>query len=132
MCKWHNSISDAFPVISGVRQGGVLSARFWAVYMDDLINELRKSGVGCRISDYFIASILYADDVCLLAPSRKAIQVQLIPAIADLKGPTIFICYRRSSTIANIGSKEKSYQGTTKLLQFSSVIGGFPLLLDPV
>ena len=41
-------------------------------------------------------------------------------------------CYRRSSTIANIGGKEKSFQGTTKLLLFLSVIGGFPLLLDPV
>ena len=77
VCKWHNTISDAFPVISGVRQGGVLSARFWAVYMDDLINELSNSGVGCRISNHFITSILYADDVCLLAPSRKVIQVLL-------------------------------------------------------
>ena len=77
VCKWHDSLSEAFPVISGVRQGGVLSARFWAVYMDDLIVELRKSGVGCHISNYFIASILYADDVCLLAPSRKAMQVLL-------------------------------------------------------
>ena len=77
VCKWHDAKSDAFPVISGVRQGGVLSARFWAVYMDDLINELRKSGVGCWISNYFIASILYADDVCLLAPSRKSIQILL-------------------------------------------------------
>ena len=74
VCKWLNSISDAFSVISGVRQGGVLSARFWAVYMDDLIKELRKSGMGCEILNYFIACILYADDVCLLAPSRKAMQ----------------------------------------------------------
>ena len=77
VCKWQDSLSDAFRVISGVRQGGVLSAHFWSVYMDDLIDELRKSGVGYYISNYFIASILYADDVCLLAPSRKAIQTLL-------------------------------------------------------
>ena len=74
VCKWHDSISEAFSVISGVRQGGVLSARFWAVYMDELITNLRKSGMGCQILNYFIACILYADDVCLLAPSRQAMQ----------------------------------------------------------
>ena len=74
VCKWRDSFSEIFAIISGVRQGGVLSARFWAVYMDDLIQQLRKSGVGCHILDNFIACILYADDVCLLAPSRKAMQ----------------------------------------------------------
>ena len=74
VCKWRNAFSEAFLVISGVRQGGVLSARFWAVYMDDLICELRKSGVGCYIVNYFIACILYAVDVCLLAPSSKSMQ----------------------------------------------------------
>ena len=77
VCKWHDAISNSFSVISGVRQGGVLSARFWAVYMDDLIIELRKSGMGCNILNYFIACILYADDVCLLAPSRQAMQTLL-------------------------------------------------------
>ena len=74
VCKWQNAISDAFSVISGVRQGGVLSARFWAIYMDDLFTELRNSGMGCYIVNIFIACILYADDVCLLAPSRRAMQ----------------------------------------------------------
>ena len=74
VCKWKNAISNSFPVISGVRQGGVLSAKFWALYMDDLVVELRKSCNGCHIADLFIACILYADDVCLLAPSRKSMQ----------------------------------------------------------
>ena len=55
------------------------------------------------------------------AVCTKVIQLNL--AITDLKGPTTFICYRRISTIANIGIKEKPFQGTTKLLIFSSVIG---------
>ena len=74
VCKWRDSVSDIFAVISGVRQGGVLSAHFWAIYMDELIQQLRKCGVGCHIINRFIASILYADDVCLLAPTRKAMQ----------------------------------------------------------
>ena len=72
--KWENCISDNFRVISGVRQGGVLSAKFWAIYMDDLIILLKKSHKGCFLADLFLACILYANDVCLLAPSRTAMQ----------------------------------------------------------
>ena len=58
--------------------------------------------------------------------------LQLNLAITDFQGPTICICYRQISTIANIGNKENPFQGTTKLLQFSSIMGGFKLILDPV
>ena len=77
VCKWQNAFSDCFSVVSGVRQGGVLSAKFWAVYMDDLVLELRQTCKGCHLIDLFIACILYADDVCLLAPSRKSMQILL-------------------------------------------------------
>ena len=77
VCKWQDSLSRSFPVISGVRQGGVLSAKFWALYMNELVLMLKKTKQGCHIADLFIACILYADDVCLLAPTRKAMQTLL-------------------------------------------------------
>ena len=77
VCKWNDTFSFSFPVISGVRQGGVLSAKFWAVYMNDLFLQLKSTKKGCYIFHRFIACILYADDVCLLAPTRKAMQCLL-------------------------------------------------------
>ena len=77
VCKWKDAISDPFPVVSGVRQGGVLSAKFWAVYMDDLVSQLRSTHRGCYIVELFVACVLYADDVCLMAPTRKAMQTLL-------------------------------------------------------
>ena len=38
-------------------------------------------------------------------------EIQLTPALTDFKGPTIFICYRRISVIANIEIKEKLFKG---------------------
>jgi hypothetical protein len=35
---------------------------------------LRKSGCGCHIVDIFVAAILYADDLALLAPIRSSLQ----------------------------------------------------------
>ena len=38
------------------------------------MSELRNSGVGCHLADLFVAVILYADDLTLMAPSRSAMQ----------------------------------------------------------
>ena len=77
VCKWQNAYSNPFSVASGVRQGGVLSAKVFAVYLNDLVLELRKIKNGCHIADIFVACILYADDLCLLAPTRKSLQLLL-------------------------------------------------------
>ena len=75
--QWNRVKSDYFRVLSGTKQGGVLSPRIFTMYMDGLILLLRKKGVGCHILNVFLACILYADDLCLIAPSRGAMQVLL-------------------------------------------------------
>ena len=51
---------------SGVRQGGVLSPHLFAIYIDDLILQLRRLKNGCHIADLFLACIVYADDISLV------------------------------------------------------------------
>ena len=67
--RWQNKLGDSFSVLCGVRQGGVLSPYLFAVYVDDLISLLRRSGYGLYIGRLFIGCLLYADDIVLLSPS---------------------------------------------------------------
>ena len=42
-----------FPILAGVRQGGLLSPALFAIYMDVLVCRLRVCGYGCKLLNYF-------------------------------------------------------------------------------
>ena len=73
-CRWENEFSEYFCVPTGTKQGGVLSPNLFVLYMNDLIVKLRHSGLGCHLLSFFMACIMYADDLCLLSPTRGAMQ----------------------------------------------------------
>lgn len=75
--NWNGCYSNPFSTSNGVKQGGILSPILFCVYMDELISRLKKSGVGCYIGDMYLGSLGYADDLCLLAPTRGATQIML-------------------------------------------------------
>ena len=77
VCKWNSTISDSFKVPTGVKQGGILSPHLFIIYVDDLLKRLRKRGVGCHMLNIFVGAILFADDLCLIAPTRSAMQIML-------------------------------------------------------
>ena len=72
--KWRGKFSEYFNVLTGTRQGGVLSPKFFTLYVDGLIKRLRSKGIGCHVLYLFMACIMYADDLCLIAPTRGAMQ----------------------------------------------------------
>ena len=75
--RWQGHSSDYFSVSNGVKQGGVASPVMFTLYVDVLLQQLEEAGVGCFVGHYFYGSICYADDVTLLAPTPKALQLML-------------------------------------------------------
>ena len=75
--RWGTCIGDKFNVTNGVKQGGVLSPTLFSVYMDDLFERLQKRDVGCYMGNYFVGCLAYADDLTILAPSKKALQIMI-------------------------------------------------------
>ena len=72
--KWCGPQSKWFDVKNGVRQGGISSDIFFAVYIDKLISILRRSQLGCHIQGIFYGILVYADDILLLSASRGGLQ----------------------------------------------------------
>ena len=75
--KWDDSYSEWFCIKAGVRQGGILSPDFYCLYVDDLIAIFKTKDVGCYILSIFLAALIYADDVAILAPSVKGLCILL-------------------------------------------------------
>ena len=72
--RWGVHSSFTFPLLTGVRQGGVLSQILFCVYVDGLIHRLEITKLGCWIGDCYIGCILYADDLILMSPSVCQLQ----------------------------------------------------------
>ena len=71
---WNGVIGPVFTVHCGVRQGGILSPLLFAIYIDDLLQELRISGYGVHIGSLFVGAVAYADDICILSCSCYGLQ----------------------------------------------------------
>ena len=72
--KWGSVMSEEFEIPLGTKQGGILSPKFFSLYVDDLIKLLRKRGIGWHLLELFVACIMFADDLALVAPSRTDLQ----------------------------------------------------------
>jgi len=110
--KWGKHFSELFHVFNGVRQGGVLSPYLFAVYLDDLSNELNNIKAECYIGEVLFNHLMFADDiyVLLLCPSVRWLQriLDVCQAYAESHG-IIFNC---NKTIWMTFNKAKSARST--------------------
>ena len=75
--RWCGAFSGVFNLRNGCKQGAVLSAIAYCVYVNGLFEELKKNRSGCWIGTSFLGLLGYSDDNFLLAPSREALQAML-------------------------------------------------------
>ena len=75
--KWGGARSSKFTIRNGTRQGSILSPALFAVYVDDLLGELRGLGVGCHVAGLYYGAVGFCDDILLMAPTRDGMQIML-------------------------------------------------------
>ena len=61
-------------MVCGVRQGRVLSYVLFAVYVNDTVERLNDSKLGCFIGDIYFGCITYADYLILFSSSVFIVQ----------------------------------------------------------
>ena len=77
MVRWNGNYSAEFNNKNGVKQGAMLSALLYCVYVDDLFLHLRKNRQGCWINGEFMEIFGYADYNVLLSPTLDGLQNML-------------------------------------------------------
>jgi hypothetical protein len=73
--QWCGIVSDYFLAGNGVKQGVVLSPVLFCLYIDGLLIELSRAGVGCFLGSTFVGALAYADDIVILAPTSSALRI---------------------------------------------------------
>ena len=108
--KWDSSLSDAFNVTCGVRQGGILSPIMFNVYVNCLSDKLRSIKRGCYINSVCFNHLIYADDTVLLAPSPRALQALIDECVTfAVDHDLIFNMKKTKSLCIRPGNMKKLY-----------------------
>ena len=90
-------MSDTFETANGIKKGSVVSPILFIIYMDELLNRLRNSGIGFHIGDKYYGGICYADDLDLLCPTANVLQKMVW--ICECFGQEYGVSYNSQNTV---------------------------------
>jgi len=96
--KLGNCFSSGVQLNSGTLQGGLLSPTLFAVFINDVLVKLNKSGLGYFIHSLCFNAFMYADDIILLTISVEDRPMQKMQNICnvELKSSDIFVNTNKS------------------------------------
>ena len=79
--KSNNQISQEFYSSQGVKQGALLSADLYKLYLEDMLNTLSLYKIGCTIGSINVNAVACADDVALISDTPYDLQILLNTAV---------------------------------------------------
>ena len=117
--KWFGEQSESFRVEQGVRQGGILSADFYKVYLNPLLDRIQHSGLGARIGNIICNLSGCADDLAINTNDRREGQT-LVNASTDFAGMERYFLQANKSVVVTVTPKDsKGDVGCVKPLQMN-------------
>jgi hypothetical protein len=67
----NNQTSEKFKTKIGVKQGGCLSPLLFAIYVADIMDEIKNINIGVKIGAQYVNLLMYADDIALITETRS-------------------------------------------------------------
>src|SRR5207244_11923819 len=97
--KLNSSLSHKFQLTAGVRQGGVFSPSLFAIFVDDVLEKLQRSSLGCRLKGLMFNAIMYADDLLLLSSSITDLQKMVNLCVREFEAIDLSINLQKSCCV---------------------------------
>ena len=102
--RWENCFSYFVTLETGVRKGSTLSPKLFAIFVAELLICLKRSGLGCYVKGICFNSVMFADDLLLLAISITHLQCMI-----DICSQVLGSCYlelnSKKSFVIRIGPR---------------------------
>lgn len=114
----NNVLSDWFEVNSGVKQGCILSPTLFAMFIDDLVDNLNSVQGGIDCGGCLISSLLYADDIVVLAPDENKLG-KLIKVVERWCGEWKMALNVQKTKIMHFRKKRGNKPRTTYVFEFN-------------
>jgi hypothetical protein len=99
----------AFDLQQGVKQGAVLSPVLYAVFIDGVVEELRRRRLGVEEAGVWVGIVLYADDMALLARSREELEA-MMAVVVEYSRRWRFGLNAGKTKVLVVGEKKKERQ----------------------
>ena len=87
----HGAHSNSWKIEKGSRQGGILSAHLFSIYIDQILETLLKENYGCYLGINKINVQAYADDLVIFGPTSSGLRklLSLFESLANTHELTV-------------------------------------------
>ena len=121
--KINNTYTNWIRSNRGVRQGCVLSPLLFALVMEELICRIKKLNGGVTIGNKKLSLLLYADDVIIIANSKKELEEALLTAEKFGEECDLKISRKKSKIIIINGHKDDTSIGNLEIVKETKYLG---------
>lgn len=75
--KLNGNLTEWFEVTSGLKQGCVLSPLLFNIFINSLVDDVKRLNIGVKLDEDIVSILVYADDVVFLADNENDLQLLL-------------------------------------------------------